>query len=110
VKLIETGQDLPFGVATGFSVGRAARRRPSSNCVTSIRKPSPMTSGSNMRAGNEVALARSRSVRWSIAATGIKVAKGRKNCEGWAPAVATSARSSPCARWTRPFVSRLLPF
>jgi len=45
-----------------------------------------------------------------MAATGIRVGGGNTNWSGGLPAMTISARVSPPLRWTRPFISRWLPF
>src|SRR5215472_9126283 len=110
VKIMNTGHDLPAGTATGRSPGRAARSVPGSSLVTSTRKASPITSASNTSAGNEAALARSRSIRWLTASTGNKVGDGSTNWLGGPSGKTISARVSPSCRCTRPLISRGLPF
>ena len=62
-EVMKTGQDLPGGAVSGLSAGRPARSWLRCCSVTSIRKASPMTSASNIRAGKLAALARNLSIK-----------------------------------------------
>src|SRR5258708_4613070 len=85
---MKTGQDLADGRATGRSAGGAARNWPRSCSVTSIRNASPITSPSNIKAGEFKALARDRPSR------GTTGGHGRRG--GWGAVPSRNAYSARC--------------
>src|SRR5947199_69045 len=75
------GRDGPGPDHRG-SAGLAGRTTPESTWLPSHRKASPSTSASNASVGKAAAPPRSRSIMWSIAATGIRVGVGSRNWSG----------------------------